>query len=115
MSQMNMIKLLLTRVETNGDVGREPVLGHHGKISDLCYGLLERLHNGDQAAIQEIAEVRLLDERVQRQREKSDQTRTLARGFQDGIFCLLGPAIDDHRDQIEAAIMKIELEKSVAK
>lgn len=114
MNEPNMIKLLIDQVEANGDEGRNRILGYHGQISDLCEALLTRLHTGDQSAVTDIAEVRLLNEAIQRKREKSDQSRKLATGFQDGIFPLLGPAIDLHRDQIENAIMKIELEKSVA-
>lgn len=115
MNEVSMIKLLIDRVEANGDDGRKQVLGHHGQISDLCASLLTRLHAGDQEAVRDIAKVHLLNEAVQNRREKSDQARKLAMSFQDAVICLYSMPIDNYRDQIDNAITKLELEKSVAK
>lgn len=112
-NELSMIKLLVDRVEAQGDSGRKQILGHFGQINDLCLAVLGRLHAGDPDAVTEIAEIHLLNDSLQAKGEKSEPARKLAQGFQDGIMTLLGMNTDMHRDQIDAAITKIELRQAV--
>lgn len=118
-NELQMIRLLIDRVEAQGDSGRKQILGYHGQITDLCNNLLTRIHAGDQAAASEVGELRLLNEQIQTRvgTEKAGPWEKLAGPLQSALMplytlALYGPT--DAEQAVENAITKLELQKSLA-